>query len=205
MGSNHVQKIPTNPQAPVIKDAQNDEVELVKSGDSAVLRELYYKHRSAFIQWAKWKYTGADAADVYQQSFTIFYFNVRDGKFTGMKSSIRTYIFAIGKNLLNKLAQEKPLSEPIDDVKESDLPFGTIFDRYEATHRQEMVGAILEDLGEPCKTILTKYYFENFSMESIASWFGYKTAAVAKKKKCECLAKIRATLLAKQVELDRNK
>jgi RNA polymerase sigma factor (sigma-70 family) len=189
----------------VIKDAQNDELELVRSGDSAVLRDLYRKHRSAFIQWAKWKYTGADVADVYQQSFTIFYFNVRNGKFTGMTSSIRTYIFAIGKNLLNKLAQQKRPSEPIDDVKESDLPADTMFDRYEATHRQQLVGAILENLGEPCKTILTKYYYEDFSMESIADRMGYKTAGVAKKKKCECLTKIRAALLAKQVQLDRSK
>jgi RNA polymerase sigma-70 factor (ECF subfamily) len=196
----------------VIQDAHKDELELVRSGDSAVLRELYRKHRSAFIQWAKKKYTGvvgreadADVADVYQQTFTIFYFNVRDGKFTGMTSSIRTYIFAIGKNLLNKLAEQKRTAEPIDDVKESDLPADTIFERYEATHRQQLVGALLDNLGEPCKTILTKYYYEDFSMESIAERMGYKTAGVAKKKKCECLTKIRAALLAKQVQLDRSK
>ncbi len=189
----------------MIKNAHNDELALIRSGDRVVLKELYRKHRSAFIQWAKFKYTGVDVADVYQQAFTIFYFNVKDGKFTGMTSSIRTYIFAIGKNLLNKQVMERRPSESIEDVNESELPADTIFDRYEATHRQQLVGRILENLGEPCKTILTKYYYENFSMESIAERMGYKTAGVAKKKKCECLTKIREALIAKQVQLDRTK
>ncbi|MEJ0029129.1 MAG: hypothetical protein WDO15_01590 [Bacteroidota bacterium] len=88
-------------------DAQKDELELVRSGDNTVLKDLYRKHRSPFLQWAKRKYAEADAADIYQQAFTIFYFNVKDGKFKGMTSSIKTYIFAIGKNLLNKFVQER--------------------------------------------------------------------------------------------------
>ena len=182
------------------KDAELEELDLVKSGDSVVLKRLYKKYRAGFIQWAHWKYAGTDAADIYQQAFTIFYFNVKDGKFTG-KSSVRTYLFAIGKNLLNKFVQGPRKTESLDDIEEIELPSDTIFDDYEVTHRQQVVASILQQVGEPCKTILTRYYFDNFTMESIADAMGYKTAMVAKKKKCECLAKIRAVLRAKEVQL----
>jgi RNA polymerase sigma factor (sigma-70 family) len=184
----------------VSNDAEREELELIKSGDSYVLKRLYKQYRTSFIQWAQWKYTGVDAADVYQQAFTIFYFNVKDGKFTGMSSG-RTYLFAIGKNLLNKLVQAPRKPESIDDIEEINLPADTIFETYEATHRQQMVSSILEKVGEPCKTILTRYYYDNFTMESIAESMGYKTAMVAKKKKCECLTKIRAVLRAKDVQM----
>lgn len=184
-------------------NAESDELELVRTGDRHALKDLYKKYRTPFIQWAHWKYSGAsDAADIYQQAFTIFYFNVKDGKFTGMNSSIRTYIFGIGKNLLNKEVQNFRPSESIDEIREIELPSGSIFDTYEATHRQHVVKAILEKIGEPCKTILMRYYFDNFTMEAIAENLGYKTAMVAKKKKCECLMKIRSTLKAKGIQLN---
>lgn len=184
------------------KDVELEELDRVKSGDEGVLKQLYKKYRPSFMQWAHWKYTGIDVADIYQQAFTIFYFNVKDGKFSGM-SSVRTYLFAIGKNLLNKLAEGTRKIESLDDVGDVALS-SDIFEGYEATHRQQVVSLILEQVGEPCKTILTRYYFDNYSMESIADSMGYKTAMVAKKKKCECLSKIRAVLRAKDVQMKGN-
>ncbi len=90
-------------------------------------------------------------------------------------------------------------------MNENELPAETIFDQYEATHRQKVVGSILENIGEPCKTILTQYYYHNFTMESIAERLGYKTAMVAKKKKCDCLARIRASLKEKETSLTRER
>jgi RNA polymerase sigma factor (sigma-70 family) len=184
----------------VSNDAERDELDLMKSGNNEVLKRLYKKYRTSFLQWAQWKYSGVDAADIYQQAFTIFYFNVKDEKFTGM-SSIRTYLFAIGKNLLNKVVQTPRTTDAIDDVDELALPSETFLDTYDVTHRQQLVSSILENVGEPCKTILTRYYYDNFTMESIADSMGYKTAMVAKKKKCECLSKIRAVLRAREVQL----
>lgn len=180
------------------------ELELIKQGDKTLLKELYAKFRTPFLKWAHWRYTDdpEEIYDVYQQAFTIFYFNVRDGKFDGLHSSIKTYLFGIGKNLLNKKYQSKALTDSIDDIKEINLPTENIFDRYENNHRQQLVNTILANVGEPCKSILEKYYFQNFTMEAIAENMGYKTAMVAKKKKCECLIKIRKALQARSLELN---
>ena len=113
---------------------------------------------------------------------------------------MHTYLFAIGKNLLNKLVESPSRTESIEDMEDVELS-PDIFENYEATHRQQVVSSILERVGEPCKTILTRYYFDNFTMESIADFMGYKTAMVAKKKKCECLTKIRTALRAKEIQM----
>lgn len=147
------------------------------------------------MKWAQWKYPGTgDLSDIYQQAFTIFYYNVKDGKFTGLNSSSKTYLFGIGKNLLNKKIENARADESLDEIPEIELPTENIFDQYENSHRSQLVRSILNKIGEPCKSILTKYYFDNFTMEAIAENLGYKTAMVAKKKKCECLVKIRKAL-----------
>ena len=169
----------------------------LKGGDRILLKDLYKKFRTPFIKWAVRQYPryADDVPDVYQRAFTIFYFNVKEGKFTGQDSTIPTYLYGIGKNLLNKMAGNKhEQTESLDSIKEIVLSPENTFDKFEISHRQQLVRSILEKVGEPCKTILTKYYYDNFSMEAIAENLGYKTSMVAKKKKCECLIKIRKAL-----------
>lgn len=169
----------------------------IKKGDRVFLKDLYKKHRTPFIKWAERRYQRYvdDIPDVYQRAFTILYFNVREGKFSGLESSIQTYLFGIGKNLLNKMVSSKHEQvESLDSIQEIQTPVDNMFENYEVIHRQHIIRSILQKIGEPCKTILTSYYYDNFSMEAIAKNLGYKTAMVAKKKKCECLIKIRKAL-----------
>ncbi len=173
------------------------DLERIKQGDRLFLKELYRNNRNAFLKWAQWRYSCPveDIADIYQQAFTIFYYNVKAGKFTGLNSAIQTYLFGIGKNLLNKRAAAvKRNLEALDDVPEVALAEDEQTERHESTHRQMVVQSLLMKVGEPCRSILIKYYFENHSMEAIAETMGYKSAMVAKKKKCECLMKIRRAL-----------
>jgi RNA polymerase sigma factor (sigma-70 family) len=182
-------------------DTEGQELDLLQQGDRLLLKGLYKKYRPSFLKWVQRQYPGfvADAPDIYQQAFTIVYFNVKAGKFTGIESTVQTYLFGIGKNLFNKkIAQQKNQPESLDVTHETSLPSETILAGYETTHQRLMVKNILENVGEPCKTILTKYYFDNYTMEAIADSVGYKSAAMAKKKKCECLVKIRKTLLNKK-------
>ena len=173
------------------------DLERIRLGDKLFLRELYKNNRVAFMKWAQWRYSCPveDIADVYQQAFTIFYYNVKAGKFTGLNSIIQTYLFGIGKNLLNKrLASKIKETESLDDIPEVSFAEDVVSEKHESTHRQLLVQSILYKVGEPCRSILMKYYFDNFTMEAIAENMGYKSAMVAKKKKCECLMKIRKVL-----------
>lgn len=177
------------------------DLERIKQGDRLFLKELYRENRSAFTKWALWRYTCSeeDIADIYQQAFVILYNNVKAGKFTGENSGIRTYLFGIGKNLLNKyVSTRKHQDDPLDDVQEVFLSVDAANEGHETSHRQMLVQSLLRKVGEPCRSILIKYYFENYTMEAIAENLGYKSALVARKRKCECLMKIRKALNTNQ-------
>ena len=166
----------------------------IRQGDDKVLNRLYNDYRERFLRWAMGRYQCNDdaAAEVYQKAFTILYFNIKNNKVTELTSSLETYLFGIGKNVFrerykDKFNQVQSIDERFD-LKEVDM---TIIDKHQKIHQRTAVHGLLEQLGEPCNSILLLYYYRKFSMESIAREVGYKNEAVAKKKKYQCLQGLR--------------
>lgn len=54
------------------------------------------------------------------------------------------------------------------------------------------IQSLLHQLGDPCKSLLTMYYFNRFSMAEIAERLDYASADVAKNKKSLCMKKLKA-------------
>ena len=54
-----------------------------------------------------------------------------------------------------------------------------------------LVEQSLEQLGEPCKSLLELYYYDKMTMEDIAETLNYKNAATAKNLKYKCLNRLR--------------
>ena len=59
-------------------------------------------------------------------------------------------------------------------------------DRLVASEEAALVQEALERLGEPCKTLLLLYYWEERSMAEIALELGFANADTAKSKKYQC-------------------
>ena len=51
----------------------------------------------------------------------------------------------------------------------------------------------MENLGEPCKTILKDFYIYKLSMEEISDKFGYTNSDNAKTQKYKCLQRLKRT------------
>jgi RNA polymerase sigma factor (sigma-70 family) len=66
-----------------------------------------------------------------------------------------------------------------------------------AQHDKNMVciEQALEKLGEPCKTILTDYYFRKLSMQDIAEKMNYTNADNAKNQKYKCFNRLKKRVL----------
>lgn len=168
---------------------------MIQQGNDRILNQLYGDFRERFVRWAMGRYQCIedDAAEVYQKAFTILYFNIKNEKVTELTSSIETYLFGIGKNVFRERFKDKfNKVDSIDehfDLKQMDM---SIIDKHQQVHQKETLHNLLEELGDPCKTVLVLYYFRKFSMEAIAEEVGYKNDLVAKKKKYQCLKGLRS-------------
>ncbi|HZB14503.1 MAG TPA: sigma-70 family RNA polymerase sigma factor [Chryseolinea sp.] len=181
-------------------DMMADSIEIqlskIKNGDEQFLRILYENKRPGFVGWFQKTYTLSkqQSIDLFQKAFSIFYFNVKDGKIVTLTSTVETYIFGIGKILMKEDFRRESRLTSLDEIPDIQLADYSVFRDEQKTHEQSLVDKILQALEEPCKSLLTMYYFNNYSLAHIAEVLGYKNQGVVKKKKCLCLKSIRSLL-----------
>jgi RNA polymerase sigma factor (sigma-70 family) len=171
---------------------QNLVINDIKSGNRQTLESIYTMNRKGFIDWTTKTYriSTDEALDLYQQTILSFYENILSGKLNGVKSSIRTYLFAIGKNKVYELyrhhGRTRNLSGPMPEGEEPAI------DEPENNERLlDLSKACLHQLGDPCRNILESYYYHRKSMQEIAARLGYKNEQTAKNQKYKCLLRLR--------------
>lgn len=168
-------------------------IDLIKNGGQPALGKVYATYRSEFISWMTRTYqiSEDDCKDIYQVTILIFYDNVRSGKLTDMVSTIKTYLFGIGKNLarenmrkakrITSIDQKEWLREHLAEADQE--PFDdNIF---------SIARAAVSKLADPCRKLVDLYYYQKKSMQEISDLLNYKNADTAKNQKCKCMAKLR--------------
>lgn len=173
----------------------------IKEGAEEELKGLYTLYEEEFKTWsgAMYSLSEAEAADVFQDAVITFYFNVKKGKLTTLTSTVKTYLFAIGKNLaLKKIRKDNRLVVD-NEVMEFNANVAYEELRVECSERQQLIAGCLQQLGDPCHSILRMFYFDRFSMDSIAQRLGYKNEHVVKSQKLRCLQRLRGMLEKKAV------
>ncbi len=167
----------------------------IKQGNEDALVKVYTKHKTEFINWARkqYKLSVEECEDVYQDTIIAFYNNIKNDKLIELNSSIKTYLFAIAKNIaikrLNKSARqisdENILIEPqicktehIDEVMVHN-------------ERQQLIAGLIDKLKEPNRSILKLYYYQNLSMSEIAKKLNYKNDKVVKAQKVRCMNELK--------------
>lgn len=172
-------------------------IEDIKSGDRKYLQELYNRYRKEFAQWVAKHYQVDDdvAGEIYQQTFIAFYYNIKDGKLTQLNSSIKTYLFAIGKNLMREhFKSTKKFVEPMEvNINPNEVDEG-IMAKYEDAELKDTIRNLLNKIGEPCKTVIELFYFKHYAMDAIASHLNYKTEQIAAKRKFICLKQLKTMM-----------
>nr|WKN37673.1 RNA polymerase sigma factor [Tunicatimonas sp. TK19036] len=167
-------------------------IQRIKSGDEASLVEIYKQHRPAFLQWAQHSYRVDEekAADAFQDAVVCLYRNIVQGKLETLTSSLKTYLFAIGKNVIRKKFQQ-PVALETDELWMVENLHAEPIDQFATNERQQLVARLMETIGEPCKSILEMFYFRGFSMEAIAERLKYKNENVVKTQKLRCLTSLK--------------
>ena len=182
----------------MLEKKENNVLDAIRRGDPKILEKLYDDMRQPFLVWASQLYQceSEDAVEIYQKAYTILYMNVRNGKLTSLTSSVKTYLFSIGKNLFReKFRNKHNRLVNLDDVSNTSAVNvevdANILNDYEDTHQKELVRRLLNEIGDPCKTLLELMFIKGYSAEAVVREMNYSDERVVRKRKSLCLKKMR--------------
>lgn len=137
-----------------------------------------------------------DIDDIFQDSILEVYKNVKRGKLSekSLTSSLKSYLYGIGKNLAMTRFRTTKVCSPIDDYAQSMVVRNIPDDDKELDvilEREDMLSKIVEEMGEPCKPLLECVYWRSMSGEDIAVELNYANANSVKVQKYKCMQKLK--------------
>jgi RNA polymerase sigma factor (sigma-70 family) len=132
-----------------------------------------------------------DARDIFQETMIVLYQKVKSGSFE-LNCQLKTYLYSVSRRLwLKRLSQTQKTWSEVEDLQET-VPVEDELERH-AQHDLDfqVMEQSLNNLGEPCRSLLKAYYLEMKSMVEIAGDFGYTNADNAKNQKYKCLMRLK--------------
>jgi len=155
--------------------------------------EMIYKDNYNMVQALIINNNGStdDAKDIFQEAMIVLYEKVRSGSFE-LNCQVKTYIYAVCKRLwLKKLQQSSRFGISTEGLETEILVDDEIEDHSKRNAEFEIMEKAIDNLGEPCKSLLEAYYLKKKSMQEIAATFGYTNPENAKNQKYKCLLRLK--------------
>ena len=127
-----------------------------------------------------------DSEDLLQEALIVLWERVRSNRFE-YKAQLSTFIYATVKNMWRRrLARvRRQASADIEDDT-SRIEDATALDIIVESEESRLVHEGLNKLGEPCKSLLILFYWEEKTMDEIAAILNFANADTAKSKKYQC-------------------
>jgi RNA polymerase sigma factor (sigma-70 family) len=171
----------------------NAMLERLQSDDQKQLGLIYEQYREEFLHWIVKNFhcCTEDSQDIYQCTILIFYDNVRSGKLQHLVSSVKTYLFAIGKNVAREHLREAGRNNRLQNDKLLKEHFLSETDDHMDESFFEAASNALAKLDGPRRRLIELYYYERKSMEEISSILHYSNADTAKNQKCKSMVRLR--------------
>lgn len=175
-------------QTPV---AEIDYAHAIAAGNRAALVVLYKKMlpviRRLVVELGNG--TEADASDIFQDAVMIVYEKVNQPGFV-LTSSFHTYFYGICRNLrLSKLKKrsgnEACMPEEVT-LGESELFSDAA---YLTMERLKLIENAMLKLGEDCRRLMQLHFLET-PIPRIAEILGYNSEGYARRRKCQCKARL---------------
>ena len=168
------------------------------AGERGATEQIYQQQYHIINSWLiKHGGSSADAADVFQEAMVVLFGKAQDEHFR-LTCSIGTYVFAVSKHLWYKKLQQQHRSPVFlqEDAGVEDNDGGIAYEDDINVHREreahyEQLNSALDQIGEPCRSLLKAYYHQDKNMQEIAADFGYTNPDNAKNQKYKCLTRLR--------------
>jgi len=172
-----------------------EQIVAIKANDNAALRSLYNNNYHKVEKYIlNNSGTCQHAQDIFHEAFIAVWRNVQLEKFhPDGETALDGYLFTIAKNKwLDHLRSSQykkvvPMNNRMADVTQEELL---------TEDENEYIAAIKKNfaqLGDNCKEVLTRFYYQKESMRTIAKTFDW-TEATARNNKYRCLQRLRELL-----------
>lgn len=186
-----------------ITEKMTDEklLQQLSAGDENALKHIYRYHFKSVLHMVTTNSGNEDdAKDIYQDAICVLYDAARKPNFQ-MTCSINTYIYSVSKNLWLKELRKRSGGETRLKEEDDYIDYDSS-DDIENFATQELridkMNESLKELGEPCQTIITDFFFQKLSMEEIAAKMGYTNADNAKNQKYKCFVRLKKIIMSKK-------
>lgn len=185
-------------------DSQTELINAIKANDSVALKSLYtsnyYKVESLVL---KNNGTKEHAKDIYQDTFIIVWKHIKNNSFVPQnETALQGYLYQIAKNKwmdvlrssrfkkTNLISNESVLADTYEEQNNEEEEEEDIF-----RHKLKQTMEAFKIMGNPCKALLTTFYFEKKSLRDIAAKLQIEENT-ARNKKYRCMEKLRELVLA---------
>ena len=171
---------------------EQDLLEGLAKNDRKAIETIYRQHYN-MVQSMILSNSGYpdDARDIFQEAMIVLYEKVRSGSFE-LNSQLKTYLYSVCRRLwLKRLSQLQRVSPEVEGLEER-IPVEEDLEKHEQRNRDFVImEQAMNNLGEPCRSLLEAYYLDKKSMVEIAGDFGYTNADNAKNQKYKCLMRLK--------------
>ncbi|HLV39966.1 sigma-70 family RNA polymerase sigma factor [Xanthomarina sp.] len=166
-------------------------IDALKLGDNKSIKKLYNNYRNEFFVFSrKYNIYEDDISDIYQEAFIALRKHAISGRLYYIKSSLKTYLFGIGKHLIykklkdagSKQVYDAQLHNSASDYEEIHMEITESL-----TQEQETLRLYFKQLGKSCQQMLTLSFYRGLTNDEIATLQGYDSEAVVRSQKSRCL------------------
>lgn len=165
----------------------------LRNDDKKALEEVYLEYKDAFVSYGlRFDLDREELIDVYQDSVIAMYQNFITKQTRLERSTLKTYLFSIGKHkIYDRLKEKQKFVGTLvieDDYEEIE------FNEPALSKEQQQLKKYFGRLGKSCQQVLKMYYYRGLSMKEIVSLTAYKDENTVKSHKSRCLKKLIALI-----------
>ena len=176
-------------------DKESKLIAQIRSGDQKAIESIYIRYKMEFLAYSsRFSVKEEDAIDIYQDSIVTLYENILSGKLISLTSSLKTYLFAIGKYKIYNSLKVQVTTADFSDYQflleeEDEEEFLLLEEKIENMQKA------YQQLGSKCQEVVKLFYYENLSIEEIKDRLAYTSKDVVKSQKSRCIKQIKEILL----------
>ena len=156
---------------------------------NATIGILYKELRNDFIRFGRqYHKNDEDIIDSFQDAIIALHDNLNWGRIKNEKSTVKTYLFTIGKyKLLNRLKKDQRIQS--QDGGNMLMPIWEPVSNDEGV-KEKLIEAISK-LGATCQKMLDLFYYKRYSIEAIQHHLGMKSENSVKANKSRCIKQLK--------------